>query len=37
MRDPMMNAVVTGIAVVVLAAWVLATDKDYLDWRKPAH
>jgi len=37
MRDPMMNAVVTGIAVVVLAAWVLATDKDYVHWRKTAH
>ncbi|MEJ8848543.1 SPW repeat protein [Variovorax rhizosphaerae] len=37
MRDPMMNAVVTGIAVVVLAVWVLATDKDYVDWRKAVH
>ena len=35
-RNAMMSAVVTGIAVLVLALWVLATDKDYAHWR-PAH
>ncbi|MDM0118098.1 SPW repeat protein [Variovorax sp. J22R133] len=37
MRAPMMNALVTGIAVMGLALWVLVTDKDYVLWRKPAH
>ena len=36
-REPMLNAVATGVAVMVLAVWVLATDKDYVHWRKPAH
>lgn len=36
-REPKMNAVVTGIAVMFLALWVLATDKDYVHWRAPAH
>ena len=36
-RDPKMTAVVTGVAVVVLALWVLATDKDYIHRGKPAH
>ena len=35
-RNAMMSTVVTGIAVLVLALWVLATDKDYAHWR-PAH
>ena len=29
----MMSTVLTGVAVLVLALWVLATDKDYADWR----
>ncbi len=33
MRNPMMSTVATGIAVLVLALWVLATDKDYMTWR----
>ena len=32
-RNAKMSAVVTGIAVLVLALWVLATDKDYVHWR----
>jgi hypothetical protein len=28
-----MSTVLTGVAVLVLALWVLATDKDYADWR----
>lgn len=27
------DAIVTGIVVLVLALWVLATDKDYVTWR----
>ena len=37
LQRPMMNAVVVGIAVLVLALWVLATDKDYTHWRATAH
>ena len=29
----MRNAVITGIAVVALAAWTLLTDKDHGTWR----
>ena len=36
--DAMRNAVVSGIVVLVLALWVLMTDKDYMDWRsRSAH
>jgi len=37
MREPKMAAVVTGVAVVVLALRELATDKDYVHRGKPAH
>lgn len=30
----MRNAVVTGIAIVALAAWTLATDKEYSAWMR---
>lgn len=33
LQNAMMNAVVTGIAVLALALWVLATDKDFTHWR----
>jgi len=32
-----MNDIVVGIAVLVLALWVLATDKDYTHWGAAAH
>jgi hypothetical protein len=32
LRNAMMSTVLTGIAVLVLALWVLATDKDYMGW-----
>src|SRR2546429_7139875 len=31
--DAMRNAVVSGVVVMVLALWVLMTDKDYMSWR----
>jgi hypothetical protein len=37
MRIAKMNTVVVAIAVLVLALWVLATDKDYKHWGTPAH
>jgi hypothetical protein len=32
LQNAMLSAVVTGIVVMVLALWVLATDKDYAVW-----
>jgi len=37
MRDPKVSTVITGVVVMVLALWVLTTDKDYSTWRRPAH
>lgn len=31
--DAVRNAVVSGVVVIVLALWVLMTDKDYMGWR----
>lgn len=31
-HDAMVNAVVSGIVILVLALWVLLTDKDYSAW-----
>ena len=38
-QNAMVNAVVTGLVILALAIWVLATDKDYGAWRadRPAH
>ena len=33
LRDATVNAVVTGLVVLALAIWVLATDKDLSGWR----
>jgi len=33
---PMHSAVVTGIVIVSLSAWTLATDKDYRAWMRKA-
>src|SRR5512146_162641 len=32
LRTPMVSAVASGVVVMVLALWVLATDKDYAGW-----
>ena len=39
LKTPMVSAVVSGVVVMVLALWVLATDKDYAGWmgNTPAH
>lgn len=39
MREPMLSAVITGVAVLALAAWTLATDKELGGWwrREAAH
>lgn len=39
-RDAMLGAVLTGVVVMALALWTLATDKDYSGWlrdRMAAH
>ena len=36
-RQPMMAAVATGVVVMALALWVLATDKDYVHWGAASH
>ncbi len=38
-QNAMMNAVITGLVILALALWVLATDKDYSAWLpdRPAH
>jgi heme/copper-type cytochrome/quinol oxidase subunit 3 len=35
-QNALVSAVVTGIVIMVLALWVLATDKDYAGWRGSA-
>ncbi len=38
MRDAMLSAVISGIAIAALALWTLATDKDYSGWlHRAAH
>ncbi len=32
MRNAMLAAVITGVVIMVLALWVLVTDKDYAGW-----
>ena len=36
-RNAVIATVLTGVVVMVLALWVLATDKDYAWTKKPAH
>ena len=38
LRNAMVAAVATGVAIMALAIWVLMTDKDYSSWlHTPAH
>lgn len=37
LQAAMVNALIVGAVVVVLAIWVLATDRDIGGWIKPAH